>query len=464
MTVTLYQANKKPNSTALPFGGEVFDCQVYDPCTILDPTIIIASGDPYSNNYAYIPQFGRYYFIRNWEWREARWFGYLSVDVLASFREAIGNSSQYIARSSIAADIGIQDNSFVATGPPILEMDTRETPWAGGTYVIGVTGAGGARYFTISEIDLANLAGYIFSNAYAESLVGDYLRIYPELKTQVNPSQYITSVTWFPITFASGGTVPISIGWVQTPVSGNILPLQSVFTRNLSFQVPKHPQGGKGSYLNHPPYASYYLRYPPFGYIPLDSDALAAYDTITAEVTVDPRTADAILRICGPDDQTIGVNSARLGVQIQLSHIVAPGTGAGAIVQAGAQGFAGLANTIGSALSGDIAGAISGGANLVAQGVQALGNVAANKIPSVSSAGGGAGGVASFSGQAQLTAAFTPIVSKDSVSKGNPLCKIQTVSASGGYMEIYWPHLELDATVTEIERIYQFMERGFYFE
>lgn len=462
VSVQFARTDKKVNSSLVPSLDKFFSCDIYDPCTITSPVIIIAGDNSVIGyNYAYIPDFNRYYFVDNWEWREGRWFASLTVDVLASYRDVIGASSQYVSRAAAAWDGSINDSVYMSKADPIVQVSTRTTPWAGSTYVVGVNGAGGVLYYTMSQVTLANLLSFIFSDEYAESLVEDYITMFPELKAQTNPLQYIASVMYFPLTFDAGGSSTIRVGWVDTPVTASIIAANTIFTRSIGIDVPKHPGGEQ--YLNLSPYSTYRLNFPPFGVISLDSAMMAGIDSITCEVTVDPRSGEAVLRVEAPDGSTIARVTAGLYMQLQLSQITAPGYGPGSTIQSILGVFGSVVSGVASAASGNIGGTVSSIAGAASGTIGAFRDAAEGLIPS-SNTIGGSGGVGAWQGDVQLIATFFPVVSKDDDNKGRPLCQVQTVSALGGYLEIAWPHLEVAATTEEIGEIYRLMRGGFYFE
>ena len=61
-------------------------------CSILNPVFMIEDENPTGYNYAYIPEFGRYYFISDMvSVRNNLWRIHLAVDVLMSFKDYILN-------------------------------------------------------------------------------------------------------------------------------------------------------------------------------------------------------------------------------------------------------------------------------------------------------------------------------------------------------------------------------------
>lgn len=473
MVIRLYRFAKRPNSTKLPSGsGETLQCEVFEPCSVTSPTIIIAGEDPTGYNYAYISKWERYYFIQDWVYRDGRWFLSLMVDVLGSWRGDIMASSQYVSRSASSGNIGIQDDVFPTYAHPSTVVQNEPSPWetgSAGTYVAGILGGSGeTSFYALTQNRLDALISYIFSDAYADRIFGSeaWAEVYPELKTQINPLQYISSLIWYPIDIG-GSNHPIKVGWVNTNVSGNVISPKTLVTiPTLTLRVPNHPQGAAWSYLNAPPYSEYYLYYPPFGLVPLDSEAMMMSSEITASVTIDPIAGKGFL-VVEANGRVILRTESNVGQQVQLGQITAPGMGIGTIIQGVAGAVSGGAAIVGSLAQPGIsgaAGAVSATANLVSNTVEAFRSVAQSKIPSTSTMGSSSGGYPSLVGDVQMISVFMPVVGKDVAHKGSPLCAVTSLASVSGYTEIYWPHLDIPASAGEIATIYSHMERGFYLE
>ena len=98
VNVTFYNFTKEHNSTKQPASGAgaSFACLVKEPCDILAPVIELDTPDPASYNYAYIPAWGRYYFITGIRFNAGLWELTARVDVLATYRAAIGAEELYL--------------------------------------------------------------------------------------------------------------------------------------------------------------------------------------------------------------------------------------------------------------------------------------------------------------------------------------------------------------------------------
>lgn len=124
-TIELYRTGKRTNSTLRPkfVAGDSYEsstCQFFEPLNILNPTIILReeamANLPYDlckYNYVYIQSpLDRYYWITKWTRQDGLWYAECTVDYLASWRNTILESEQYITRSSIKWNDSIPDNGI----------------------------------------------------------------------------------------------------------------------------------------------------------------------------------------------------------------------------------------------------------------------------------------------------------------------------------------------------------------
>ena len=97
--------------------GEIFEGQARDEVDIMNPVILFDTGEVMRYNYAYIPEFQRYYNIsdRN-AFREGLFEVSFDVDVLMSFRADILNLSVVVDKQSMLENGNeyIDDSSLVA--------------------------------------------------------------------------------------------------------------------------------------------------------------------------------------------------------------------------------------------------------------------------------------------------------------------------------------------------------------
>lgn len=270
MQAIFYQISKRSNSTKLPTGGRAFEITLKAPCTIIDPEIKIATeSNPTGYNYCNIPIFGRYYWIKNWTYSDARWIASLTVDTLASYRAQISSATEYVVRSSAKYDGNIVDSLYPTKAPITTKtVKASTTPFSDdpegnvGFFVVAVNAPGyvsfgGAIYLAMSGTTFQKLMAALLQNT-------DYLNISSEeissnlTKALFNPIQYISKAFWIPCGNAGIGT-PISeipVGWWKMPNVGNAYVIannndKQVFT--FSIVTPHHPQlSTRGAYTDGP--------------------------------------------------------------------------------------------------------------------------------------------------------------------------------------------------------------------
>ena len=104
--------------------------------SIIAPSILIQSN-PIGYNYAYIPEFGRYYYIKNiTAFRKGAYIVDLKCDVLMSFREEILNMSGVVSRLTDGDDYANRDIKTKCLETH-RRLDFPETPFTrNGSYVL----------------------------------------------------------------------------------------------------------------------------------------------------------------------------------------------------------------------------------------------------------------------------------------------------------------------------------------
>lgn len=104
------------------------DCKIKDDCSILNPTLIIKI-DSVDYNYAYIPEFNRYYYIDDIVTLNSRLKEIsCSVDVRQSYREQLRNTSAIIARNERYYNQYIPDNMIGADSR--IEVTAKKFPYS----------------------------------------------------------------------------------------------------------------------------------------------------------------------------------------------------------------------------------------------------------------------------------------------------------------------------------------------
>lgn len=91
MNLSLFVNNSEKNKLDKSLSNELkFNGKLREESSVVNPSIMIQTTNPSSYNYAYIPEFNRYYFITDMvSVRTGIWEISMHVDVLMSFKDTI---------------------------------------------------------------------------------------------------------------------------------------------------------------------------------------------------------------------------------------------------------------------------------------------------------------------------------------------------------------------------------------
>lgn len=469
MLVYLYKFNKRINSTAqpLPSSGKSFSCQLKDEVSFINPVLRfdptgLTSGlfSPSAYNYAQIIYWQRYYYITDWTYVNGCWEASLTVDVLASFKSEIGNTSSYIIRAYSQYNGDIIDSFYPAKTNVSISKTNVSCAWynvapSGGSYIIGVINydnsnkVGALNYFALNASQLAALLNYLFTdnifNTSSITEIGSGL-----FKSLFNPFQYIVSCLWFPFASSAFGTVTadIKIGYWTTGVYGTVVSSLAEKTF-VTATLPSHPQSSRGDYLNRMPFTKHTLYIPPFGCIPLDTNFKTIGNYLYSAVLIDHITGQATIRVSvsqsssNLDEYNIMTErSGLIGVPIQLAQVLTDYVNT---INSGT-------DVITSALRFDIAGIFKG-----------LTSAVESQMPKVSTSGANGSFIETLQ-YPQLISEFLNIVDENRTEFGRPLCSTRTINTLSGYIQCGEADHSFSGTKSENEEINRNMKEGFFYE
>ena len=149
MNILLYKTTNANNDLNKTISNKVeLVGALRDASSIIAPSILIQSN-PIGYNYAYIPEFGRYYYIKNiTAFRKGAYIIDLKCDVLMSFKEEILNMSGIVSRLTSGDEYANRDikTKCLETHRKIVFENTPFT--ADGTYIL--VAQGGEETVTVS--------------------------------------------------------------------------------------------------------------------------------------------------------------------------------------------------------------------------------------------------------------------------------------------------------------------------
>lgn len=471
MTAYFFAYSKKKNSTSQPAlnTGTSFTVNLKEDTSIINPVLVMTASTtgmpspftPAYFSYVYIPTFGRYYFINDEQYILGHWEFYLTVDVLASFKQAIGNTSAYVERCSYESNGNIIDNLYPSKTDVEIVSATIATSWAnvapsGGCYVLGVINyqssnhVGAISYYALDSAGLNSILSFLFSNdIYTASTiteVGEDL-----FKSLFNPFQYIVSCMWFPASPSTYGSTQtdVKVGYWSTGVNA-VMVTALLDVRFITGTIPDHPQISRGAYLNYAPYTRITMYCPPFGEVPIDPTFLRTGKNLYAKVMIDVITGQATLRVAFRSS-TAGDYSAKaciektamMGVPIQLAQVLTD--------------YSGSISTLTSGLSNGLTGAIMGAIGATIQ------SSVATQTPKVSTNGAN-GSFINFAFPPELVVEHLLLVDEDNNDLGRPLMSTRTLKNIPGYIKCAEAHFAGICLDQEKQEINQYMLNGFFYE
>lgn len=492
-SVSLFQFAKRKNSTAIPGSGttgQSVSCTANGALDHLRPELRFnfsggVGNNPTNYNYAYIPAFGRYYYIDKWTCQDGVWIAALSVDALASWRTAIRASSKYILRAhktAAGADVVNNvylDNRYPAKAEPVIEDYTKTTPWSGLSstsdisFVVGIVGTGATRYYSASVSEMEHFLSIVLADGFYSRFLNilGLDTLYPEAKIAINPLQYISTIRVYPFTITGGFPEshipygPVQLGGPGQTDDVHLHPLPSMgrITGTLTWNRSpaelniQHPQAAtRGSWLNAAPWSTYHIFFPPWGIVPLDSGVVHACGTISATWGVDIKSGSASLDIIGFSSGSQGFHHlgrmiAQLGIDFPVANIQTAGYG---IVSA-------LSTVLGAASS------VAGGANpyLAAAGgiATAVGDAIQGQIPRMSMISS-VGSTAALFGTPTFQCCYRLAADEDLPENGRPVMAYATISSYSGYMVVSDGDISAAATPEELSTISGYLTGGFFNE
>lgn len=507
--VRLYSFSKKRNSTAIPGSGVSYsqvNCVNKGTLDILHPEIILkyTEGAEHNistlvnTNYAYIPAFERWYYVRSWNNDGQQWTVSMDVDALASWRQTIGAQSIYIYRSAAAYNLRLTDNVYPQQTRPNRTIITLPQVWTEqnvhgtsiiGTIIAGIASGNGTKFYGFTMGSWYAFLNHLFSADYYNRVLGEFgATEYPEAKVAINPLQFITSCMFVPLQIGpNAGTygIPyastethIKVGSVSVPAAAAISGYTAyeimdsetwVYTISApageTGPIPDHPQISRGEYLNYSPYTSVDLFWPPCGTIPLDPTIIYHANNIKIVFRLDFRAGRGLLDVIAEftsfpaEENHLYRGEFAIGAAIQLSNVMTPGAGPADAAWAGI-----MSNLFGG--SEFAKNLYSTAANLpVIGGILSSGvsDAVHGNIPRLSTSGS-FGTTATMAGTPAVIVRYWTIAAEDLTGKGRPLCEVRQISSIPGFMIADADELSLPCMDEEATAIRSAVSGGFYYE
>lgn len=474
MNVYFYSFTKRKNSTLQPSGTlpSPSDCKLKDNCSIHDP-VLICQSNLATWNYAYIPTWGRYYFITDTVYLANNLVEYhMTEDVLASNKIAIGNT---VANIAYASD---HYNSFIVD--PRIKVSTSKylqkfrASDGHGHYAIFNEGI-----YLLTIYDSANVPSaygmatcYIMSSAIMQQFknwmssdtIMDALHDY----FGGDPMQAIFSIKWIPYTeFASstndvtGFVIGTTLVFSATVSSGNTFKrlndygiLVSTYEISHSFRY--------NDFRRCEPYTTGLLYLPGVGCLPLNPSDFVSSDKIYIEVIREDLTGDVSYIIKTQTGEVIQTAACNVATTIPYGRITTD-------VQGMANSVGGLAAGVGATLVGAVTGNIGlilggAGAALASSANMALSN---NKHGTSIVSGAGSRSLVAYPYIEYTEIALDtedPTDANYIATFGRPVAETHKIETHSGFVQTIDAHVSLNASNVEMEEVDNLLNSGIYYE
>lgn len=513
--IIVYSFEKRADSTKrvtkeLAKYNTEMDCQILDNgCGIIAPVITINYGlveAPVNFNYAYIPAFKRYYFIKDWTTAEhSLWQGILVEDFLATWRSDIFAYEAYILRAEHRFNRYVEDtlarsqaNITIINSDIPNPYNINSSDFVGpkdGYYVVGIVGAqdlagyseGGVTYYIFDALHMQLLGLQLMKDlSYMHiNWEGDIKKFVTEdlLQSLYNPLQYIASCMWFQDIAADKGTETstVKLGYWEVQIQCRILKLseaQDTTVRNIP--IPRHPQASLGDWLNLAPYSTYEAHIAPYGIIDVPADELYGASSLAVELVEDYITGNARIMLASAGRRFFNIVNFQIGVTVQVSQITQ--NPFGAIVSQVAAGV--KMATKPSALPQQKTFSLpdsthfwrgattreintSAASTTIHDIAEGIGDIA-QAVSSTLQSTGSNGCKAWFrTGESfwRLSGKFVPIATQNIHYCGRPLCEYHTISEmENGFLKCEGASLTFEGNQTEQEVVNSYLNGGFYKE
>lgn len=149
MNLSLFVNNSEKNKLDKSLSNELkFNGKLREESSVVNPSIMIQTTNPSGYNYAYIPEFNRYYFITDMvSVRTGIWEISMHVDVLMSFKDGIKNTSIILSDTETTGQTNYMSGEQWATevkNTTTIKMFPHSLPTTG-KYILITAGGQGSK-------------------------------------------------------------------------------------------------------------------------------------------------------------------------------------------------------------------------------------------------------------------------------------------------------------------------------
>lgn len=465
MNVVFYNHAKRSNSTKLPTGGVTIPCVLKDGCSIISPVLEIKTATRPNYNYAYISEFGRYYYVDDWSYYRGLWSCSLNVDVLTSWRTQILDTEAFIEYSSSIYSNNIIDSRMMVSEQKFYKnwQEPEEDSWYSveGCYILSIISTdangynGACAVYALTRSQLSQFSATITAQSFLDG-------VWESIKNSFNnPFEAIVSCRWIPFDYSrlSGEEKEIVVVYAASGVTAKLLTSNFV-SRYFGTSIPSRTS--TPDYTDVSPFVTGVLYLPFIGTVPIDLNAFYPENYLYINIICDVVTGDIVYTI-GPDANFfVSTYSGNCATQIPLSNNMVDTLG---MVASSSGIIGGIATTIVGIVKKDVK-LISKG--LGGAGIGSYGTARSAEVHTQTN-----GALSSRIGvHVQRTIELT-LIRSVTIDDGNPARKeviglpcfgTHILGTASGYCQCSGASVSAPATDAELESINEIINSGFYIE
>lgn len=472
MTITYWtNFSKRKNSTKQATTGTDLTVKLKEECSIINP-IFQSATMPANTNYIYVADWARYYFVTNVVYitNTIKEFS-CEVDVLASFKSAIGSSVAHIAYSSTGWDKDLTDGRIAIKGTKTIYHDSKSVGLSSnGCYIIGVVNndsdgkLGGLSYYRISGSELARLIDNMMKKDFFDN-VQEYFA--------GSPMDFIQSCIWVPVDGTGFvGTLKLNlylgdsvVGDYSTtppePANISVYPITTP-VKELSPIVSLSLGSKWQDFRDNQPYTSASLFLPGVGLTDLNINDFYDSNNVNVQTIFDITTGDCTYKIYDDTNELLKTITFNTAASVSLSQVNINAGGALTGIGGAVGGIVGLGmsavamNPLG--MAGSAVGILAGASSAI---------MAANqRSTSIKGTNGGRSGF--YDALASVVVIRQDTEDCDDASYiariGRPVGLTHAISNHSGFVQCENASVNVGGTSLEKDRVNQYLNTGFYYE
>lgn len=482
--VSFGQVSKRRNSTLRPSLSETRNVKIKDD-TSIDMPVFILTGNNFNYNYAKWND--HYYFINDIKSIHNNLIEVSCVlDVLATYKDYILNSTQYVSYSNVSGGVWLPDTRIpimrnAITNRASVNIDGLSSQ---GSYILSVVGKTGVDVFRVSRAtiqslieDLQDWRDNLATNLKSTFDFTDELTALESLANAITDTgavgnaydvavQCIRSCIWVPFSsvIVGGDETEIYLGNYPTGVRGYKIST-NYHSGNLSVSIPWYYSDWRRTYCE-----TIYLYLPFVGLVTVNVDDIVSASSLSIKYSLTASDGRIVYQV-GAGSQIVGTYGGDCSMQIPIG--INQRSSLGEVVTTLGNGIsksvAGAISGAGGLVSGNVVGAVQGFTSAGLSSIETSYNVAntilSTHLNCIGGIGGGAG--AGLDLGIYCISVSRPTVVEPSAMRltmGVPTMKPLQLSSCSGYCQCTNAHVSAPAHASELDAIDSYVNGGFYIE